>query len=84
MRGSHASFHLSCLIWAGIAVQFPIKYATSPQGTVSVGGRVFVIADVYESGAIAALLTMVFAALVAAMRIWSPAAVAERHDQRGE
>jgi len=75
---------LPCLVWAGMAVQFPIKYATSPQGTVSVGARVFVIADVYESSVIAALLTMVFAALVAIMRIWSPAAVAQRDEQRGK
>jgi uncharacterized membrane protein len=69
---------LPCLIWAGMAVQFPIKYATSPTGTVSVDGRAFVIADVYESGIIAALLTMVFVALVAATQIWSPSAAATR------
>ncbi|OJT24550.1 hypothetical protein BO221_15480 [Archangium sp. Cb G35] len=62
---------LPCLVWAASAAQYPIKLAYAPAGNVTVGGRTFVTADVYESAVVAALLTMVFAAVTAAFRSWA-------------
>jgi uncharacterized membrane protein len=60
---------LPCLIWAASAVQYPIRMAYAPAGSVTVAGRTFVTADVYEAAVVAALLTMVFSAVTAAFRI---------------
>ncbi|MFY0567120.1 carotenoid biosynthesis protein [Archangium lansingense] len=60
---------LPCLLWGVSAVQYPIKLAHGPAGSVSVAGRTFVTADVYEAAVVAALLTMVFAAVTAAFRV---------------
>ncbi|WPB82538.1 carotenoid biosynthesis protein [Archangium violaceum] len=62
---------LPCLVWAASAAQYPIKLAYAPAGSVTVGGRTFVTADVYEAAVVAALLTMVFAAVTAAFRSWA-------------
>jgi putative membrane protein len=60
---------LPCLLWAVSAVQYPIKFASAPAGSVTVAGRTFVTADVYESAVVAALLTVVFTAVTAAFRV---------------
>lgn len=58
-----------CLIWGATALQYPLMFARAPDGLATVGGRSFVIADVYESAVIVSLLTMLFAALAAAGRL---------------
>jgi putative membrane protein len=58
-----------CLIWTITALQYPVMFARAAEGTVTRGGRTFVIADVYEASVIVALLTMVFVALAAIGRL---------------
>lgn len=60
---------LPCFIWAVSAVQYPIKFAFAPAGNVTVAGRTFVTADVYESAVVASMLTLVFTAVTAAFRV---------------
>ncbi len=60
---------LPCFIWAGTALQYPVKFAYAPAGISSAGSRTFVTADIYEASVVSALLTMVFIALVAAAHI---------------
>ncbi|PTL75604.1 carotenoid biosynthesis protein [Vitiosangium sp. GDMCC 1.1324] len=60
---------LPCFIWAMNAVQYPIKFASASAGSVTVAGRTFVTADVYESSVVVALLTMMFTAVTAAFRV---------------
>lgn len=67
---TRASFWLlPCFIWAVTAVQYPLKFAFAPEGSVTLAGRTFVTADVYESSVVAALLTLVFTAVTAAFRV---------------
>ena len=58
-----------CLIWGVTALQYPMMFLRSPDGIATVGGRSFVIADVYESAVIVSLLTMLFVSLAAAGRL---------------
>jgi uncharacterized membrane protein len=60
-----------CLITVTPVLRFVINYLGAPEGTASVAGRTFLIADIYESGIIASLLTLVFAALISIVRIYS-------------
>jgi putative membrane protein len=62
---------LPCLIWFAFALQYPVMYATAPQGSVTRGARTFIIADIYEAAVAVALFTMCFAALIAIVRLCS-------------
>ena len=59
------------LITATPVLRFIIAYLGAPEGTASVEGRTFLISDIYESGIIASLMTVVFVALIAVVRIYS-------------
>jgi putative membrane protein len=60
---------LPCIIWLMLSAQYPLLFAAAAAGTVTQGGRTFVIADVYEAAVAASLFTTVFTALVAMTRI---------------
>ena len=62
---------MPCLVTVTPVLRFIITYLGAPEGTASVGGRTFLISDIYESGIIASLMTVVFAALIAVVRIYS-------------
>jgi uncharacterized membrane protein len=63
---------LPCLIWFALALQYPVMFATAPEGSVTRGVRTFVIADIYEAAVAVALFTMSFAALTAIVRLYLP------------
>lgn len=62
---------LPSVIWIGTAVPYVSWFIAAPAGQASVGGRSFVIADIYEAGLIAAILTMLPPALTAAFRVYA-------------
>ncbi len=62
---------LPCILWLGSAIQFPFLFAQAPAGITRVGDRAFVIADVYEAGLIAAIMTVIFTGLLGLMRLVS-------------
>ena len=62
---------MPALITVTPVLRFIITYLGSPEGTASVAGRTFLISDIYESGIIASLMTVVFVALIAVVRIYS-------------
>ena len=62
---------MPCLVWGIEALQYPIKHALAPAGTVAVAGRVFITSDIYEASVVVSLLTMLFAATTAALRLLS-------------
>ena len=62
---------MPALITVTPVLRFIIAYLGSPEGTASVEGRTFLISDIYESGIIASLMTVVFVALIAVVRIYS-------------
>jgi uncharacterized membrane protein len=62
---------MPCLVTVTPVLRFIISYLGAPEGTASVEGRTFLISDIYESGIIASLMTVVFAALIAVVRIYS-------------
>ena len=66
---------MPCLVTVTPVLRFIIGYLGAPEGTASVEGRTFLISDIYESGIIASLMTVVFAALIAVVRIYSPQSV---------
>jgi putative membrane protein len=61
---------LPCLVWLGVALQFPIMFATAVGGTVERGGRTFIIADIFEAATAGSLFSMVFACLIALIRLY--------------
>ena len=61
---------MPCLITVTPVLRFIITYLGAPEGTASVEGRTFLISDIYESGIIASLMTVVFAVLIAIVRIY--------------
>lgn len=62
---------IPCLFWFTMALKFPFDWMRSPEGTVIVGGRTFIIADVYEAAVITSLFTLVAISVIAAVRILS-------------
>jgi uncharacterized membrane protein len=67
---------------SGLAlVAMPIAFIPwsllAPAGSVSNGGRTFVVADIYEAGLIAAILTMLPPALIAIFRLYEPPSISE-------
>jgi len=62
---------MPCLVTVTPVLRFIIAYLGAPEGTASVEGRTFLISDIYESAIIASLMTVVFAALIAVVRIYS-------------
>jgi putative membrane protein len=62
---------MPCLVTVTPVLRFVIAYLGAPEGTASVEGRTFLISDIYESGIIASLMTVVFATLIAVVRIYS-------------
>lgn len=52
------------LIWCSFGLSYILRFWTAPSGTVSVGGRSLVIADVYEASAAIALPAMVLPAIL--------------------
>ena len=82
--GDQQFWLLPCAIWALTALQYPFKFLQAPPGSVTLGARTFLVADVYETAAICAILTMLPAALMSASRVvggFLPAAVAPRAGQ---
>ncbi len=69
--GRRGFWLLPCLIWLGIALQYPILFAAAPAGTVERGGRSFVVADIYEAAVAGSLFTVVFPALIALIRLYA-------------
>jgi putative membrane protein len=63
---------LPSIVWIAQAMAFIPWFLAAPEGQVSAGGRTFLIADIYEAGLIAAILTMLPPALAAAFRILTP------------
>ncbi|MEX5636118.1 carotenoid biosynthesis protein [Parafrankia sp. FMc2] len=59
-----------CAIWALVPVQYLADFASAPETTVERGGRTFAVADVYEASATAAILTMLFTAVIAGSHAW--------------
>jgi uncharacterized membrane protein len=68
--GRRTFWLLPCLMWFGLALQYPVSFAAAPAGTVEVGGRSFVIADIYEAAIAGSLFTMVFVVLLALIRLF--------------
>jgi uncharacterized membrane protein len=60
---------LPCLIWFGVALQYLILFVRAPQGSVRVGERTFIVADIYEASLAASIFTVLFPCLAAAFRI---------------
>ncbi|MQY21661.1 carotenoid biosynthesis protein [Nocardia macrotermitis] len=60
---------LACLVWVLPVLPLFGYFSDPPPGRVSVGGRVFVIADIYASAFIIGLITLGFTAVLAAIRI---------------
>lgn len=73
---------LPCAIWGGMFFQYPLLRAAAPGGTSTVGGRTFIIADIYDASIAAALLTMALPAIAAAGAIWSMSTRAHRSIDR--
>jgi uncharacterized membrane protein len=70
---------LPSVVWVVTALSYIPWLLTAPTGTVSVGTRTFVVADIYEAGLIAAIVVMLPPALAAAFRLYMPKAAAIRH-----
>lgn len=62
---------LPCAIWGAMFVQYPLLRAGTSGGTSTVGGRTFIIADIYDASIAAGSLTMAMPAIAAAAAIWS-------------
>jgi len=60
-----------CIFWFGMAIKFPFDWMRAPAGTVTLGERTFVIADVYEAAVITSLFTLVGVSVIAAARLFS-------------
>jgi putative membrane protein len=67
--GRRAFWLLPCLVWSGLALQYPLLFAAAPAGTVEVGGRSFVIADIYEAAVAGSLFTMIFVVVLAVIKL---------------
>ncbi len=63
---------LPSIIWIGTALSYFLQYAVAPPGATSVGGRTFVIADIYEASAAISLPAMILPAIVTiiAAMVW--------------
>lgn len=70
---TRAYWLLPCLMWFSMTIQLPFNWIRAAAGTASVGGRAFVIADIYEAAVITALFTMVPVVLFALVRLFSRA-----------
>lgn len=76
---------LPCLIWGASALQYPFEFAIAPSGMATVAGRSFVVADIYEAGLMTALMTTVFAAVTATLRLCAnPALSTKQHRSEQE
>ena len=62
---------LPSVVWVATILAYAPWFLMAPGGEVSAGGRTFVVADIYEAGLIAAILTMSPPALIAAFRLYS-------------
>jgi putative membrane protein len=67
--GRRAFWLLPCVVWSGLALQFPLLLAAAPAGTAEVGGRSFVIADIYEAAVAGSLLTMALPIILALIKL---------------
>lgn len=56
-------------MWLLLALQYPFLWLRAPNGMTTVGGRTFVIADVYEAAFAASLFTLVTTGLLAIIRL---------------
>ncbi|HKX78930.1 MAG TPA: carotenoid biosynthesis protein [Novosphingobium sp.] len=63
---------IPCLIWAVMPIQFLISWRDAPEGTVSLGQSVFVIADIHEAAVIGSLFSMLLPALIGIFRMLQP------------
>jgi hypothetical protein len=66
------------VVWVVTALSYIPWFLTAPTGTVSVGTRTFVVADIYEAGLITAIVVMLPPALAAAFRTYMPKAATIR------
>ena len=57
-----------CLIWLGFAGRYLLAYRAGASAVVTVGGRTFFAADVYETSVILCLFTHVFVGLLGTVR----------------
>ena len=73
---------LPCLIWGASALQYPIEFLLAPSGSVAVDGRSFMAADIYEAGVMSALLTTVFTALTATLRLCANSSIHRPHQEQ--
>jgi len=71
VTGTRLFWLLPCFIWGGMALQYPIKFLSAPAGMAAAGASRFPVADIYAAGVVAALMTMVFVALLAASHAWA-------------
>jgi len=62
---------IPALFWLNMALKFPFDWMRAPSGTVSLGERTFVIADVHEAAVITSLFTLVAISLIATSRLYS-------------
>ncbi len=69
LAASRGYLLLPPLIWLGMAGSYFLRFWTAPEGTASVAGRSFVIADIYEASAAISLPAMVLPALLAIIAI---------------
>lgn len=62
------AFHLvPALVWIALALQYVVDWGHAPAGTVATAGNVFVVAQIFESSVIVALLAMLPPAVAAAI-----------------
>lgn len=72
---------LPSLVWALPVLPLFGWFLAEPVGAVTVGGRTFLIADIYGTAFVTGLMTLLFVAVVAAVRVTS--ARRERGDRDG-
>jgi putative membrane protein len=65
---------LPCLIWIAMALQYPIFWAAAVGGTVTQGGRVFMIVDIYEASVAGSLFTLVLIGMIGVVRLFQSSA----------
>lgn len=68
---SRAFWLLPCLTWLSMIVHLPGRWLRTEPGMVSVGGRSFVIADIYEAAVITSLFSVVAVIVFAVARLYS-------------
>lgn len=66
---SRAYWFLPCAVWIAQAAQYPLLWMLAPPGSVNLGSRNFVIADIFEASFAASLFSLLFVGLVASIRV---------------